>query len=164
MTQSYTLQTIRILIATSLCICSVQIKAVDILSIAVGALVSSGISSVTNWITKPSNDSAEYEKRHNHFKTLSKEAFLEEIAAMNTTSGLLERDILSQHELYRYPNFIAAIKTACPSYGTYIKALFAEISSNYKARMVRGFKVEKRGSFITRNLRSVKSTDYYEFY
>ncbi len=136
----------------------------DVISIAVGALVSSGIASLTNWLTSPSKDKAEYERRHTHFKTLSKDGFLDEIIIMNTTTGQTERDMLSQHELYRYPNFIAAIKSACPNYGVYIKNLNDEIAINYKARIVRGFKVERRGSFLTRNLRDERSNDYYEFY
>ena len=143
---------------------STPLHSLDVLSIAVGALVSSGIASLTNWLTSPSKDKTEYERRHNHFKTLSKEGFVSEISGMNTAAGQSDHDILRQHELYRYPNFIAAIKTACPSYASYIKSLKEEITYNYKARAVRGFKTERRGSFLTRNLRDVRSYDYYEFY
>ena len=136
----------------------------DVISIAVGALVSSGIASLTNWLTSPSKDKEEYERRHNHFKALSKDGFLDEIIIMNTTTDQAERDILRQHELYRYPNFIAAIKSVCPNYADYIKSLKEEITHNHKARLVRGFKTERRGSFLTRNLRDVQPNDYYEFY
>jgi hypothetical protein len=141
-----------------------QAHGFDVISIAIGALVSSSIASLTNWLTSPSKDKAEYERRHTHFKTLSKDRFLDEITIMSNTSGETERDMLRQHELYRYPNFIAAIKSACPNYADYIKNLNNEIAINYKARIVRGFKLERRGSFLTRNLRDVRSYDYYEFY
>ena len=52
--------------------------------------------------------------------------------------------MLSNHELYRYENFRAAIKEEFPGYADYIKTLFKNLSENRNQAEVRGFNSNKR--------------------
>ncbi len=107
-------------------------------------------------------ESQEKEKlRKQHVLFLKKQTklyFLEMIEIKKLTEG--ERFLLRLHEFYRYPNFIEALKEACPSYSDYIKLLIIDLLNDTKKRKVEGFEVKRN---VATNSRA--HTDlYYEFF
>ena len=136
----------------------------DPVSIIASSIVSTGLNKGIDWLLTPSKTAREYEQRHEHFQFLAKAEFILEIKALRTIAGASYRKILNNHELYRYPSFIEAIKEGCPSYATYIKELLVTITHYYHGRRVRGFKIERRGNILHRHLRDIREYDHYEFY
>jgi hypothetical protein len=141
-----------------------QLQGFDVVTIAAEGIVTNVVSKLSSWIFSPSKSEAEYAARDQQLKFRTKEEFLREFEFLKKTTRCTSDLILSQHELYRYQNFLAAIKEAFPEYADYIKKLFGQISQFYEGRVVRGFKIERRGCLGLRNIRGIRSYDYYEFY
>ena len=141
-------------------------KAFEPVSIAVGAVVITGVSKAADgllYLFGPSKSSQDYEKRHASLKILSKKDFIDGIEFMRTLGRKSEVDILAQHELYQYEHFIEAAKESVPGYDKYIKALMLELDKNPKARLVSGFETDhlyhKFKGFFKK-----KAKDFSEFY
>lgn len=141
-----------------------SVQSLDIITMAAGSATTHFISKITSWIFSPSKTDEEYAMRDQQLKFRTKDEFLEEIASLKKIGGFSPEMVLCQHELYRYPNFLAAIKEAFPEYTEYVKKLFNHLSECYEARVVKGFKVERKGYLGLRHLRGVRAYDYFEFY
>lgn len=140
-------------------------KSFDLITAAAGSLTTTVISKIAQWLLSPSKSEADYSKRDQYLKFQTKEDFLKEFETLKKIAGYSPLLILGQHELYRYPNFLAAAKEAFPvEYTDYIKKLYEQTTQFYEHRNVRGFKVEKKGYFLLKNMRGIRSYDYYEFY
>lgn len=142
------------------------VKAIEPISLAVGALVTVGVSKAVDgliYLFGPSKSAVEYETRHGDLQRFSKRDFAIAMDAAQQTDLKSEQEILSQHELYRYENFIATIKEKCPNYANYIKALMQELNDNPKARLVRGFETDhvyhKAAAFFKK-----RAKDFSAFY
>lgn len=144
------------------------IKAIEPVSMVVGALAVAGISKAIDgvmYLLGPSKSDNEYTRRHEERSQMSKAEFIAGIQTERQLSKTPDPDkkILTNHELYRYQAFIDAIKETCPDYASYIKALMAELDANPKTRIVRGFETDHlyhkgKGVFMKR------AKDFSEFY
>ena len=143
-----------------------EINAIEPVSMVVGAVVITGVSKAIDglmYLFGPSKSAQEYEKRHEYLKTLSKKDFIFDIKAARQDGKKTDLQILAQHELYRYKDFIEAIKELIPSYDEYIKVLMLELENNPKARIVRGFETDHlyhKGAGLLKK----KAKDFSEFY
>lgn len=142
------------------------IKAIEPISMVVGAVVITGVSKAVDgliYLFGPSKSDQEYKKRHDALKTLSKKDFIDCIKYMRDMGNQSDIEILAQHELYRYENFLEAVKELIPNYNKCIKALMVELDNNPKARLVRGFETDHlyhKGAGLLRK----RAKDFSEFY
>lgn len=121
------------------------VKAIEPVSMIVGALVVTGVSKAIDgiiYLFGPSKSNQDYKDRHARLKLFSKKDFKESVELARETVQQADLEILSQHELYRYEDFIEVIKEMCPDYAAYIKALMHELDDNPKARIVKGFETD----------------------
>ena len=143
-----------------------SIQAIEPVSMVVGAVVITGVSKAIDglcYLFGPSKSKQDYKERHEHLKTLGHKEFVADIESAREQGNKSELDILAQHELYRYEEFLTAIIELIPSYDQYIKALMAELDENPKARIVMGFETDHlyhKGAGIFRK----KAKDFSEFY
>lgn len=145
---------------------SSSVKAIEPVSMAAGALVVAGVGKAIDgivWLFSPSQTTKDYEARHERLNLFTKKEFVDDIDTARNILGKTDLEILSQHELYRYKNFIDAIKEICPGYAEYIKTLMLELDNNPTARLVRGFETDHlyhKGSRILKK----RSKDFSQFY
>ena len=112
----------------------------DPLTIFVSMVGGEVLRRVINYGLEASYEEKEYQKRHEFLKKQTKENFLLRLVDAVQESG--NEAILSQYEMYIYPNFIAAIKEVCPDYAEHIKKLKAELLLNYECyNNIRGFEI-----------------------
>lgn len=122
------------------------------------SLVLAGVYTTADLFLRKSKNKKDYERRHTLFEGKSKTYFLDTIDALKNNADIenAELRVLSNHELYRYPKFRAAIKESCSEYSDYIKKIIVELANDRKKRDVQGFNV---------TYKSKKSQeDIFEFY
>ena len=141
-------------------------KAIGAAAIGAGVLVSTGINKAVDGLiylfSTPKNEK-DLAARHEQLKFFTKKDFIDDIEFAQLSLKKSALDFLAQHELYKYPNFIEAIKEIFPEYATYIKALMQELNDNPKARLVPGFEVDHlyhKGAKLFKK----KACDFSEFY
>lgn len=136
---------------------------IDPISIAVGVIFDKTIQYSCEWLFAQSTTKAEYLKRHQLLEKQTKSFFLSALELAKSAQG--SDFTLSQYELYRYPNFIQALKEFCPEeYATYIKALFIELINNPKKSEVQGFVTRHLIVSAGCGVRSINLGTYYEFF
>ena len=136
------------------------------IGVAVNLIASGTIEGLRYFLSKSKNEE-EYELRHVLFKDKRMSYFINSLETLKNISDAddAEEVFLTDHELYRYPNFVKAIKKSCPGYAEYIKNLYFELAQNYKKRKVRGFERVYKKNLLTRNLPGNKpEEDNFEFY
>jgi hypothetical protein len=141
-------------------------RAMDPATMVVGGLVSAGVNKAADGLAcllLPSKGDKDYAARHEQLKFFTKQDFIEDIEFACSAGKKGALDFLTQHELYKYPHFIEAIKEIFPEYAQYIKALMQELNDNPKARLVHGFETDhlyhKGARLFKKNAR-----DFSEFY
>lgn len=102
------------------------------------------------------------ESEHHLLNEKRKEYFLDKIHKKFKGSDvkIAEKSILTNHTLYRYPNYVDAMKETCPGYPEYIKTLLVDLNRHPHHRTVEGFKTLQKGSLLF----SSRANDFYEFY
>ena len=143
------------------------VKAFDPATILLGALVGAGINKAIDGaihLLSPSKSDEEYTANHARFSACTKKDFLDkiEVARDHLEGGAFY--FLTQHELYRYPNFIAALKETFPEhYAEYIKKLMQILKDTPNAVIVRGFETDHVYHKCKRFLQN-DARDFSEFY
>ena len=84
----------------------------------------------------------EYEAKHEPFKNQTKEFFLAYVTQQIQKFGA--EAVLSEHELYLYPDFLAALLELCPGCAEYIKKIISEFFENPDLFKIRGFEPQFR--------------------
>lgn len=142
------------------------VKAFDPATIILGALVGAGINKAIDgaiYLVSPSKSDADYTANHARFSVYTKKDFLDkiEVARDRLEGGAFY--FLTQHELYRYPNFIAALKETFPEYAEYIKTLMQILKVTPNAAIVRGFETDHVYHKCKRFFKN-DARDFSEFY
>lgn len=128
------------------------------------AAISTAVNEFVHWGLSPAKGEVEYAEQHSFRKNLTTDDFLHQIEILKNLKFFSEQKILAQHEMYRYPNFVDAIRETCPGYAGYIKKLLRELTDNYHARDVKGFGIRRSGIPFLSRLRSLNAADEYEFF
>lgn len=123
------------------------VKAIEPISLAVGALIATGVSKGIDGLFSlfgSSKSAANFKERHEERRKTSKDEFILGIKLKRhlSTPADADRKILTNHELYNYQAFLDAIKETCPDYAEYIKILMQELNNNPSARIVNGFETD----------------------
>ncbi len=153
-------------VATASLVVAPSVNAFDPVTIAVGAAASAGISKAIDglvYLTSSSKSDQDYAAQHERLQFFTKKDFIDDITFALRITKQSALDFITQHELYRYPPFIEAIKELFPEYAQYIKALMQALEDNPKLRLVRGFETDhlyhKGAGLFKKNAR-----DFSEFY
>ena len=141
-------------------------KPLDPATIIVSALVGTGVNKTVDgliYLFSSSKSDKDYAASYERLRFFTKQNFIEDFRVAFSVLKHGALDILVQHELYKHPNFIEAVKETFPEYPEYIKALMPALNDNPKARLVRGFETDHlyhKGAGIFRK----GARDFSEFY